>query len=268
MKPIGFIGAGNMAEAIISGLIKKALITPQEITVFDVKPERMDHLRSVFGIECAASVQKLVRSRDIIILAIKPNQIATLLQGIKGSLAGKLIISIAAGVTLKSMLGVLGAEAKIVRVMPNTPALVGQGATVLAASSSCTEPEKEIAKEIFFAVGICLEMEEKFINAVTALSGSGPAFCFLFMEAMCDGAVKAGLPRDVALRLAAATMKGAASMVLELGKHPGQLKDMVTSPSGTTIEGISVLESKGFRSAVIEAVTAAYKRAEAMSGEG
>lgn len=268
MKPIGFIGAGNMAEAIISGLIKKALITPQEITVFDVKPERMDHLRSVFGIECAASVQELVRSRDIIILAIKPNQIATLLQGIKGPLAGKLIISIAAGVTLKSMLGVLGAEAKIVRVMPNTPALVGQGATVLTASSSCTEPEKEIAKEIFFAVGICLEMEEKFINAVTALSGSGPAFCFLFMEAMCDGAVKAGLPRDVALRLAAATMKGAGAMVLELGKHPGQLKDMVTSPSGTTIEGISVLESKGFRSAVIEAVTAAYKRAEAMSGEG
>jgi pyrroline-5-carboxylate reductase len=111
-------------------------------------------------------------------------------------------------------------------------------------------------------------MEEKFINAVTALSGSGPAFCFLFLEAMCDGAVKAGLPRDVALRLAAATMKGAGAMVLELGKHPGQLKDMVTSPSGTTIEGISVLESKGFRSAVIEAVMAAYKRAEAMSGKG
>jgi pyrroline-5-carboxylate reductase len=268
MKPIGFIGGGNMAEAIISGLIKKALITPFEIMVFDIKPERMDHLRNVFGIECAASVQGLVRSREIIILAIKPDQIVALLQGIKGSLAGKLIISIAAGVTLKSMLDVLGSEAKIVRVMPNTPALVRQGATVLAASSSCTEQEKEIAKAVFSAVGMCLEMEEKFINAVTALSGSGPAFCFLFLEAMCDGAVKAGLPRDVALQLAAATMKGAASMVLELGKHPGQLKDMVTSPSGTTIEGISVLESKGFRSAVIEAVTAAYKRAEAMSGKG
>jgi pyrroline-5-carboxylate reductase len=268
MKPIGFIGAGNMAEAIISGLIKKALIKPQGIEVFDIKQERMDHLKSAFGIECAASILELVRSQDTLILAIKPDQISTLLQGIKGSLAGKLIISIAAGVTLKSMLDVLGPQAKIVRVMPNTPALVLQGATVLAASSSCTEQDKEIAKEIFFAVGICLEMDEKFINAVTALSGSGPAFCFLFLEAMCDGAVKAGLPRDVALQLAAATMKGAGAMVLELGKHPGQLKDMVTSPSGTTIEGISVLESKGFRSAVIEAITAAYKRAEAMSGKG
>jgi pyrroline-5-carboxylate reductase len=267
MKSIGFIGAGNMAEAIISGLIKKALIAPKEIKVFDIKPERMDHLKSAFGIECTASVQGVVSSRDIIILAVKPDQITTLLQGIKGSLVGKLIISIAAGVTLKSMLDVLGAEARIVRVMPNTPALVLQGATVLATSSSCMDQEKEIVKEIFSAVGICLEMEEKFINAVTALSGSGPAFCFLFLEAMCDGAVQAGLPRDVALRLAAATMGGAAAMVLELGKHPGQLKDMVTSPSGTTIEGISVLESKGFRSAVIEAVTAAYKRAEAMSGK-
>jgi pyrroline-5-carboxylate reductase len=268
MKPIGFIGAGNMAEAIISGLIKKALIPPREIKVFDIKPERMDHLRTGLGIECAASVEELVRSRDIIILAVKPDQVATLLHGIKGPLAGKLIISIAAGVTLKSMLDVLGAEAKIVRVMPNTPALVLEGATVLAASSSCTEQEREIAKAVFSAVGMCLEMDEKFINAVTALSGSGPAFCFLFLEAMCDGAVKAGLPREVALRLAAATMKGAASMVLELGKHPGQLKDMVTSPSGTTIEGISVLESKGFRSAVIEAIIASYKRAEAMSGKG
>jgi pyrroline-5-carboxylate reductase len=268
MIPMGFIGAGNMAEAIISGLIRKTLIKPQEIMAFDLKPERMDHVRSTFGIECAASVQELVRSREIIILAIKPDQVATLLNSIKGSLAGKLIISIAAGVTLKSMLDVVGAEAKIVRVMPNTPALVLEGATVLTATSSCTEQEKGIAREVFSAVGICLEMDEKFINAVTALSGSGPAFCFLFLEAMCDGAVKAGLPRDVALRLAAATMKGAASMVLELGKHPGQLKDMVTSPSGTTIEGISVLESKGFRSAVIEAVSAAYKRAEAMSGKG
>jgi pyrroline-5-carboxylate reductase len=230
MKPIGFIGAGNMAEAIISGLIKKALIPPREIKVFDIKPERMDHLRSGFGIECAASVQELVRTRDIIILAIKPDQIATQLQGIKESLAGKLIISIAAGVTLKSMLDVLGAEAKIVRVMPNTPALVLEGATVIAASSSCAEQEKEIAKEIFLAVGICLEMEEKFINAVTALSGSGPAFCFLFLEAMCDGAVKAGLPRDVALRLAAATMKGAGAMVLELSRVLSKFEDHARSP--------------------------------------
>lgn len=268
MKQIGFIGAGNMAQAIISGLIQKALVTPKDISIFDVKPERMDHMSGLYGVECAPSLQALTASREVLILAVKPDQVLPLLRTISDSLAGKLLISIAAGVTLKSMLDLLGPEARVVRVMPNTPCLVLEGASVMAVSPSCTEQEKDIARSIFSAVGLCLEMEEKYINAVTALSGSGPAFCFLFLEAMCDGAVKAGLPRDVALRLAAATMRGAASMVLELGKHPGQLKDMVTSPSGTTIEGIAVLESRGFRSAVIDAVSAAYRRAETMAGKG
>lgn len=268
MKNIGFIGAGNMAEAIISGLIKKSLFKPEEISVFDIKKERMDLMVKTFGVGCADSVDGLASSRDTIVLAVKPDQVVALLKGSGKALEGSLIISIAAGVTLKSMLDVLGTEAKVVRVMPNTPCLVLEGASVMAASPSCTGKEKAIVQSIFSAVGLCLEMDEKFINAVTALSGSGPAFCFLFLEAMCDGAVKAGLPRDVALRLAAATMRGASSMVIELGKHPGQLKDMVTSPSGTTIEGIAVLESKGFRSAVIDAVTAAYRRSEVMSGKG
>ena len=268
MEPLGFIGAGNMAEAIISGLIRKALIAPHDIRVFDIKPDRMDYLRSSFGVDGASSAQELARSRDVVILAVKPDQILPLTKEIKGVLAKKLVISIAAGITLNSMLDVLGEKARIVRVMPNTPSLVLEGASVFAPSPSCTEHDKQTAHAIFSAVGMCVHMEEKFINAVTALSGSGPAFCFLFMEALSDGAVKAGLPRDVSLRLAAATMRGAASMVLELGRHPGQLKDMVTSPSGTTIEGIAVLESKGFRSAVIDAVTAAYKRAESMSGKG
>lgn len=268
MKNIGFIGAGNMAEAIISGLIKKTLVKPDEISVFDVKKERMEHMAQTFGVRCTPGIPELAPSRDMVVLAVKPDQIVPLLKGAGKALAGKLLVSIAAGVTLRSMLDVLGDDAKVVRVMPNTPCLVMEGASVMAASQACSEKDRDAVLSMFSAVGICLEMEEKFINAVTALSGSGPAFCFLFLEALCDGAVKAGLSRDVALKLAAATMKGAASMVMELGKHPGQLKDMVTSPSGTTIEGISVLESKGFRSAVIDAVTAAYRRAEAMSGKG
>jgi pyrroline-5-carboxylate reductase len=268
MQPIGFIGAGNMAEAIVSGLLRKALIAPGDITVFDVKHERSGHMKTTYGVEIAPTAQAVVLSRDIIILAVKPDKIMKVLNEISSELSGKLVISIAAGITLKSMLDVLGKQAKAVRVMPNTPCLVLEGASVMSLSSSCSDHDRAAVLDIFSAVGICLEMEEKFINAVTALSGSGPAFCFLFLEALSDGAVKAGLPREVALRLAAATMKGAACMVLELGKHPGQLKDMVTSPSGTTIEGIAALESKGFRSAVIDAVSAAYRRAEILSTKG
>lgn len=267
MQSVGFIGAGNMAEAIVSGLIRKALIRGREISVCDIKPERTCHMKDAYGVEVAPSASELARGRDTIILAVKPDQVQKVLAGLTAELSGKLVVSIAAGITLRSMLDVLGEDARVVRVMPNTPCLVLDGASVMAATPSCTQQDRADVMEIFSAVGLCLEMDEKFINAVTALSGSGPAFCFLFLEALSDGAVKAGLPRDVALRLAAVTMRGAASMVLELGKHPGQLKDMVTSPSGTTIEGIAALESKGFRSAVMGAVSAAYLRAEVMSGK-
>lgn len=265
MRPIGFIGAGNMAEAIVSGLLRKGLIQPGGITVFDIKPERTGHLRESLGVEAATTAGDLVGGRDTIVLAVKPDQVLKVLEGLRGDLAGKLVVSIAAGVTLSAMLDVAGKDARIVRVMPNTPCLVLEGASVMAASPSCSALDRALVQEIFSAVGVCLEMEEYFLNAVTALSGSGPAFCFLFLEALSDGGVKAGLPREVALRLAAATMRGAASMVLDLGRHPGQLKDMVTSPSGTTIEGIAALESGGFRSAVIDAVGAAYRRAQELS---
>ena len=267
MQPVGFIGAGNMAEAIVSGLLRKALISPRDISVCDIKPERAGHMRDAYGVEVAKGAREIVQARDTIILAVKPDQINQVLSELTIELTGKLIVSIAAGITLGNMLDVLGKDARIVRVMPNTPCLVLEGASVMAATSSCTVQDRAIVMEIFSSVGLCLEMEEKFINAVTALSGSGPAFCFLFLEALSDGAVKAGLPRDIALRLAAATMRGAATMVLDLGRHPGQLKDMVTSPSGTTIEGIAVLEAKGFRSAVMDAVNASYRKAENLSGK-
>jgi pyrroline-5-carboxylate reductase len=268
MRPLGFIGAGNMAEAIISGLVRKGVSSPEDIRVFDIKTERMEHLRSTLGVDAAPSIPDLVRSRDTVVMAVKPAQVEPLLKEFREFLSGKLIISIAAGITLKAMDEALKGDARLIRVMPNTPALVLEGVSVLAASPRCSKDDIGAARDIFAAVGMCLEMEEKYLNAITALSGSGPAFCFLFLEALCDGAVRCGLPRDAAVRLAAATMRGAASMVLQMEKHPGQLKDMVTSPSGTTIEGIAVLESKGFRSAVIDAVSAAFRRAESLSGKG
>ena len=261
MGSIGFIGAGNMAEAIIGGMIKKGLYAPSEIMIYDIRQDRLAFLSSTYGVTKASGPQQLLEEIPAIILSVKPATLSVVVNESKELLAGKLVISIAAGIPIDSIMKILGQGARVIRVMPNTPALIGEGASALAVSKACSRDDIECARSIFSAVGMCIELEEKLLNAVTALSGSGPAFCFMFIEALSDGGVRAGLPRDTALALAAATLKGAAGMVLETGKHPGVLKDMVTSPSGTTIEGVSVLESRGFRSAVSDAVYAAYKRA-------
>ena len=161
----------------------------------------------------------------------------------------------------------LGESARVVRVMPNTPALVLEGASAIAGSSTCTHEDLGIARDIFSGIGICVELNESQIDAVTGLSGSGPAYCFALIEAMADGGVRAGLPRDIAIKLAAATLKGSGAMVLETGKHPAELRDMVTSPSGTTAEGLAILESRGFRAAVSDAVWTAYKRSIELSSK-
>jgi len=261
MGSIGFIGAGNMAEAIIGGIVKKGLYAPSKIMVYDIRQDRLDFFSSTFGVAKALDPRQLLRETSTVILAVKPATVSVVVNESKELLADKLVISIAAGIPIDSIVTILGQEARVIRVMPNTPALIGEGASALAASKTCSADDIGCAMSIFSAVGMCMEIEERLLNAVTALSGSGPAFCFMFMEALSDGGVRAGLPRDTALALAAATLKGAAGMVLETGKHPGVLKDMVTSPSGTTIDGVSVLESMGFRSAVTDAVFAAYKRA-------
>lgn len=261
MGAIGFIGAGNMAEAIIGGILKKGLYTPQDILIYDVRQDRMKELSASYRVGISSTPQDLARDSRALIVAVKPDKVTPVLEGVKGVLEGKLLISIAAGIPIQSIQAVVGADSKIVRVMPNTPALVLEGMSALCASKSCTEEDVQTASAIFSAVGRCARVEEKMMNAVTALSGSGPAYCFLFIEALADGGVRAGLPRDLALELAAATVRGAATMVLETAKHPGVLKDMVTSPGGTTIEGVSLLESKGFRSAVMDAVFAAYQKA-------
>jgi pyrroline-5-carboxylate reductase len=261
MAEIGFIGAGNMAEAIIGGIVKKGLYKPAKISIYDVRPERVGELSSAFGVSAADSLEALARSSKVIILAVKPDKIPHVLGQAKKSLAGKLVISIAAGVPMGNIQSVVGIDARVVRVMPNTPALVLEGASALCASASCSQADVKTAFDIFSAIGRCVKVDEGMMNAVTALSGSGPAFCFLFLEALADGAVRAGLPRDLAVELAAATLRGAATMVLQTGRHPGALKDMVASPGGTTIEGIAVLEAKGFRSAAMEAVYAAFQKA-------
>jgi pyrroline-5-carboxylate reductase len=265
MAEIGFIGAGNMAEAIIGGIVKKGLYEPEKISVYDVRPERMEELGSVYGVGMAASIEDLAGACPVVVLAVKPDKIPAVLGQAKDDLAGRLVISIAAGVPIQKIQSFIGSDARIVRVMPNTPALVLEGASALCASPSCTKDDVDTALAVFSAIGRCVPVDEGMMNAVTALSGSGPAFCFLFLEALADGAVRAGLPRDLALELAAATLKGAAAMVLQTGKHPGALKDMVSSPGGTTIEGIAVLEAKGFRSAAMEAVFAAFQKANKLS---
>ncbi len=261
MGAVGFIGAGNMAEAIIGGVLKQGLFRPEEIQIHDILPDRTKALSASYGVAVAASLDDLVKGCGSIILAVKPDKISPVLAKAKDLLKGKLIISIAAGISLKEMEAVIGDGHRVVRVMPNTPALVLEGVTALCASASCDEQGMKTAVDIFSAVGRCRVMSETAMNAVTALSGSGPAFSFLFIEALADGGVRAGLPRDVALEFAAATVKGAAAMVLQTGRHPGALKDMVASPGGTTIEGISILEEKGFRSAAMDAVYAAFQKA-------
>lgn len=265
MVPIGFIGAGNMAEAIIGGLLKQGLFPPQDIMAFDISPERLRILSERFGLATAQSLEELVRSASCCILAVKPGTVMSVAGQVKDTLRGKLVISIAAGISIATLSTILGDDTRIIRVMPNTPALVLEGASAFAASKACTPADKALAQSIFSAIGLCLELEERLLDAVTGLSGSGPAYGFLFIEALADGGVRAGLPRDIALKLAAATVRGAAAMVLETGVHPGELKDRVASPGGTTIEGIAVLEAKGFRAAVIEAVSAAYRKAAGLA---
>lgn len=262
MSSIGFIGAGNMAEAIIGGIVKRKVYDPSSIMVYDIRQDRSTYLSSTLGVKIAQSRDQLVRDNPMLVVSVKPDKVTEVLSGLGDAVKGKCVISIAAGVSIGSIQQIIGEDTRVIRVMPNTPALVLEGASALAASKACSTEDIERAKNIFSSIGICLEMDEGLLNAVTALSGSGPAFCFMFIEALSDGGVWAGLPRDVAQQLAAATLRGAATMVLQTGKHPGELKDMVTSPSGTTIEGVSALESGAFRSAVMEAVFAAYLRAE------
>jgi pyrroline-5-carboxylate reductase len=263
---LGFLGGGAMAEALIRGLLAQEQFWPDDILVSDVSAERREYLQTQFGVHVTAQNQAVAKAAPTVILAVKPGLVPAVLQECRAALNAKLVISIAAGVSTAKMRS--HASARFVRVMPNTPALVNAGMSVYHAASDTKAADKTQTRDIFAAVGRVAEVaQEDLLDAVTGLSGSGPAYVFLFLEALADGGVKAGLPRALAMELAAQTVMGAARLQMETGKHPGELKDMVTSPNGTTIEGIGALERAGFRSAVIEAVQAAARRSKEL-GKG
>lgn len=267
MNKIGFIGAGNMAEALINGLISSKLFKSDQILITDVVKKRVTHIKSTYKVNVASDNKRLCKESDIIVLSVKPNHISKVVSEIKTAITSKkILISIAAGVQTVSIANLLKKKSKIVRVMPNTPALVLAGASVLYCNENVTDDEKEHVKGIFESVGIAEIVDnEAILNPVTGLSGSGPAYVSIFIEALSDGGVKMGLSRDLAHKLAAQTVYGTAKMIIEGDAHPAQFKDKVSSPGGTTIEGIHHLEKGGFRSSTISAVEAATRRSKELS---
>eukprot|EP00978_Attheya_sp_CCMP212_P036877 scaffold170273_cov47-Attheya_sp.AAC.1 len=265
---VGFIGSGMMASALMDGLLAKGIVTdPAQISCSDVwEPARAAAQKK--GFQATASNEEVcAMAKDIIIIAVKPNVVPAALADIaKSASSNAVIISIAAGVTLSTLESHIP-DRKVVRVMPNTPCLVGESAGAFALGQNCKDEDRDLVARVFGAVGIFPEVQEYLLDAVTGVSGSGPAYVFLFIEALSDGGVRAGLPRSVATQLAAQTVKGAAEMVLRTGKHPGELKDGVTSPGGTTIAGVEALEKGAFRATVISAVTATTKRSMQLGGK-
>ena len=269
-----------MATAIAGGIVKAEVFQKAELAAFDVSPkaaaefEQKTGVRCYWGVadsllfrgkdgaeECGGALRKIVEQADAVLLAVKPQVLASALEPLAGCLAGKLVISIVAGVPIDRLAGLTG-SGRIVRVMPNTPALVGEGAAGYSLAPEAQAADGELANRILSAVGVAMQVDEKYLTAVTALSGSGPAYVFEFIRALSDGGVAEGLPRDVATKLAIQTVLGSAAMAKETGIHPAILKDQVTSPGGTTIRALEVLEDRAFAGAVIAAVRACARRSE------
>lgn len=264
-KKLGFVGGGNMAAALVKGLLHSKVVPPGDIIVSDVKDDRLQMFRDKHGVRTTMDNHELVRDVDVIVLSVKPQVIDKVLGVIgKDVRPDQLVISVAAGVPVSAMEARLPDGAHVVRSMPNTPATVDAGATAIAPGTHATEADLEIAHALFAAVGRVVTLDESLLDAVTGLSGSGPAYVMLMIEALADGGVKVGLHRDTALMLAAQTVYGSAKLLLDTGEHPGRLKDMVTSPGGTAIAGLHTLESGGLRRTLIDAVEAATNRSAAL----
>ena len=267
-KKVGIIGGGKMGGVLVHGMISRGIRAAADIIVADMDHRRLDELRETFGVAVTGDVREAAGKADIIILAVKPQNMAEVLDSISGVVTPeKLIISIAAGITLQFIGEHLKNCGRLIRTMPNTPALAGEGMTALAAGKTVTGAEMAIAEEIFNAVGLTVIVKEDQMDAVTGLSGSGPAYVFTIIEALADGGVQMGLARDVAVKLAAQTLLGSAKLVLTGDKHTGQLKDMVTSPGGTTIAGIRAIEEGKLRGTLMAAVEAATRRSQALGGK-
>ena len=262
---LGFIGCGNMAKAMISGILKGKRVDAQDVAALDVYQSAVDAAQKEMGIKALASADDVVSFADIVVLAVKPQFYADVINGIKDKVGqNHVIVTIAPGQTLAKLQGMFGKPVKIVRTMPNTPALVGEGMSALCRSETVTEEELKTVRSLFDSFGKTETVAEYMMDAVVAVAGSSPAYIFMLIEAMADAAVMGGLPRSAAYTFAAQAVLGSAKMVLETGKHPGELKDMVCSPAGTTIEAVKVLEKDGFRSALIEAMDACIKKSKSL----
>ena len=265
---IGFLGAGKMGTALARGFIEAGLVTPAQIIASDPVEAARDSFAKDVGSKIAKSNAEVVKFANVLLLAVKPDNVPGVLAEVKGGFTDKhLLISIAAGVPISKLEAGLDAKARVIRVMPNTPALLGASATAYALGKSALPEDSALAQKLFSAVGIAFSVKESLLDAVTGLSGSGPAYVYLMIEGLSDGGVAAGLPRDIATKLAAQTVLGSARMVLETGMHPGALKDMVTSPGGTTIEGLHELEKGKVRGALMNAVRAATDKSKKL-GQG
>lgn len=262
---IGFIGLGNMARAMIGGMLAKEIAKPEEILGYAKTEATRKAVKEKYGICILEDNVQVAAESDVLILAVKPQMFGNVIPQIKDSLQkNTLIISIAAGKTMDQIQGLFGKELKLVRCMPNTPAMVGEGCSGVCRSSLVSEEEMNQCMTLLGSFGTAQEVSESLIDAVAGVSGSSPAFVFMFIEALADGAVKAGMPRKQAYQFAAQAVLGSAKLMLETGMHPGELKDMVCSPGGTTIEGVKVLEEMGLRSAVMNAVEACVDKSKNM----
>lgn len=262
-QTIGFVGAGQMARALAAGFVAGHVAQGKQIRASDPVPAALEGFAA--SVPGASTSQDNAEAAccDVVFLAVKPQQLPGVLADIKSHVTPKqLVISIAAGVTLDALSAGLADSVRIVRVMPNTPCLSGEGACAFALGTNATAEDALLVEAMLSSAGIAIQVEEKHLDAVTGLSGSGPAYVFLMIEALADGGVAAGLPRETAMKLAAQTVKGAAAMTLDASEHPGQLKDRVASPAGTTIAGLHVLEERGVRAALMAAVKAASQRSQ------
>lgn len=265
-KKITIIGGGKMGSIIAQGLIDNKIASPKDMIITDIDAGRLDDLRSSMKLKVSQNNEKAVKNADIIILAVKPQNMAATLREISSVTdKSKLVISIAAGITTNFIEKSLAKGVRVVRVMPNTPALIGEGAAAAAGGSYAKAKDVKMTRAIFDAVGMSVEVKEKMMDAVTGLSGSGPAYFFLIIEAMIEAGLKAGLSKALSKQLAVQTMLGAARLCLHSDKEPAQLREMVTSPNGTTFAGLKVMEEKNLRAIIVAAVEAATTRSRELA---
>jgi len=265
---VGFIGAGQMATALGKGLTAAKVLPASAVIAADPVAATLERFVGETGGKAAANNAEVVHNADVVFLAVKPQQMLAVLTDIAPHCESRhLVVSVAAGITLATLDAQLAPSRRVIRVMPNTPCLIGRGASGFSLGLHATKADAAVVEQLLSTVGIAMEVPEKLLDAVTGLSGSGPAYVYLMIEALSDGGVRAGLPRDLATKLAAQTVLGSAEMVLSTGQHPGALKDAVTSPGGTTIAGLHALEQNGVRGALMDAVLAATERARELSGK-